>query len=83
MTVVAKTEEQFELTVCNKGSPIPPATMERLFSPFSRGEVGMNQQGLGLGLYIAFEIAKAHGGTIDVTSTPELTCFRLRTPLEA
>jgi sigma-B regulation protein RsbU (phosphoserine phosphatase) len=82
VTVVAKTEEQFELTVCNKGSPIPPATMERLFSPFSRGEAGMNQQGLGLGLYIAFDIARAHGGTIDVTSTPELTCFRLRTPLQ-
>ena len=30
-----------------------------------------SQQGLGLGLYIASEIAKAHGGTIDVTSTPE------------
>ena len=38
--------------------------------------------GLGLGLYIAFEIAKAHGGTIDVTSTPELTCFTLRMPLQ-
>lgn len=82
VTVVAKTEEQFELAVCNKGSPIPPAAMERLFSPFSRGEVRPSQQGLGLGLYIASEIAKAHGGTIDVTSTPELTCFTLRMPLQ-
>jgi sigma-B regulation protein RsbU (phosphoserine phosphatase) len=79
--VVAKTEEQFELAVCNKGSPIPLAAMERLFSPFARGEVRPNQQGLGLGLYIASEIAKAHGGAIDVTSTPELTCFTLRMPL--
>ena len=82
VTVVAKTEEQFELAVCNKGSPIPPDAMERLFSPFSRGEVRPSQQGLGLGLYIAFEIAKAHGGTIDVTSTPELTCFTLKMPLQ-
>ena len=82
VTVVAKTEEQFELAVCNKGSPIPPDAMELLFSPFSRGEVRPSQQGLGLGLYIASEIAKAHGGTIDVTSTPELTCFTLRMPLQ-
>ena len=81
VTVVAKTEEQFELAVCNKGNPIPPDAMERLFSPFSRGEVRPSQQGLGLGLYIASEIAKAHGGSIDVTSTPDLTCFTLRMTL--
>ena len=82
VTVTAKTEDQFELAVCNAGNPIPPAAMERLFYPFSRGEVRPSQQGLGLGLYIASEIAKAHGGTIDVTSTPELTCFTLRMPLQ-
>ena len=81
VTVIAKTEEQFELAVCNTGNPISAAAMERLFFPFSRGEVRPSQQGLGLGLYIASEIAKAHGGTIDVTSTPALTCFTLRMPL--
>ena len=81
VTVTAKTEDQFELTVCNAGNPIAPAAMERLFYPFSRGKVRPSQQGLGLGLYIASEIAKAHGGTIDVTSTPELSCFILRMPL--
>ena len=82
VTVIAKTEEQFELSVCNAGTPIPLAAMEQLFYPFSRGKVRPSQQGLGLGLYIAAEIAKAHGGTIDVTSTPELTNFTLRMPLE-
>ena len=82
VTVTAKTEEQFELAVCNAGNPISADAMERLFSPFSRGEVRPSQQGLGLGLYIASEIAKAHGGTIDVTSTPDLTCFTLRMPLQ-
>ena len=56
--------------------------MERLFFPFWRGEVRPNQQGLGLGLYIASEIAKAHGGTLDVTPTPQLTCFTLKMPLQ-
>ncbi len=82
VTVIAKTEDQFELAVCNAGTPIEAAAMERLFRPFSRGEVRPSQEGLGLGLYIASEIAKAHGGSIDVTSTPELTCFTLRMPLQ-
>jgi sigma-B regulation protein RsbU (phosphoserine phosphatase) len=81
VTVTAKIEDEFELAVCNAGNPIPPAAMERLFQPFARGEVRPSKQGLGLGLYIASEIAKAHSGTIDVTSTPELTCFTLRMPL--
>jgi sigma-B regulation protein RsbU (phosphoserine phosphatase) len=81
VTVTAKTEGQFELSVCNAGNPISPAAMERLFSPFSRVEVRPSQEGLGLGLFIASEIARAHGGTIDVTSTPELTCFTLKMPL--
>ena len=37
--------------------------MERLFQPFFRGAATAEQQGLGLGLYIASEIARAHGGS--------------------
>jgi len=79
--VSVKTEDQFELSICNRGNPIPPEAMERLFYPFSRGEVRPSQQGLGLGLYIASEIARAHAGRIEVTSTPKLTCFTLKMPL--
>ena len=82
VTVSAKTEEQFELAVCNAGNPIPADAMQRLFYPFSRGDVRPSKRGLGLGLYIASEIAQAHGGTIDVKSTAELTCFTLRMPLQ-
>lgn len=83
VTVSARTVGEFELKVCNKGSPIAPAAMERLFHPFSRGEVRASLQGLGLGLYIASEIAKAHGGTIDATSTSDLTCFTFTMPLQS
>jgi sigma-B regulation protein RsbU (phosphoserine phosphatase) len=82
VTVTARTPDRFELEVCNAGTPIAQEAMERLFLPFSRGEVRSSQQGLGLGLFIASEIAKAHGGRIDVSSTPELTCFKFRMPLE-
>jgi len=80
--VTAKTDEQFELVVCNAGAPIPADAMARLFQPFARGEVRPSQEGLGLGLYIASEIAKAHGGAIDVTSTEKETCFTFRMPLQ-
>jgi phosphoserine phosphatase RsbU/P len=79
--VSARTDDLFELSVCNAGSPIPAAAMERLFYPFARGEVRPSQQGLGLGLYIASEIAKAHGGELNVTSTSQQTCFILKMPL--
>jgi signal transduction histidine kinase len=72
----------FELSVSNAGEPIPPAAMERLFEPFSRGHVRPNQKGLGLGLYIASEIARAHGGTLTVHSSPEETRFTFRMPLD-
>jgi signal transduction histidine kinase len=68
----------FTLSVSNAGDPISLETRERLFLPFARGDVLPNQQGLGLGLYIASEIARAHGGTIEVTSTPEETRFTFR-----
>jgi sigma-B regulation protein RsbU (phosphoserine phosphatase) len=43
--------------------------------------VRASAQGLGLGLYIAHEIARAHGGTLGVTSTEAETCFTLRMPI--
>ena len=80
--VKATTNGRFVLAVCNNGAAIPPATMARLFQPFARGDVRREQQGLGLGLYIASEIARAHGGKIDVTSSAEETCFTFSMPLD-
>lgn len=70
----------FVLSVANSGEPIPPAAMERLFEPFERGAVRPSAQGLGLGLYIAAEIARAHGGTLNVESSPAQTKFTFRMP---
>jgi phosphoserine phosphatase RsbU/P len=80
--VVASTANgMFELWIANAGEPIPEAAMASLFQPFFRGQVRASLQGLGLGLHIASEIAKAHEGTLSVTSTAEETRFTFLMPL--
>jgi signal transduction histidine kinase len=71
----------FELYVENVGEPIPPHLVDRLFQPFVRSSERTNHKGLGLGLYIAAEIARAHGGTLSVSTAARLTRFTLRMPL--
>jgi signal transduction histidine kinase len=68
---------KFELVVQNQGTPIDPAIMRRLFQPFVRGAdpKGKNSMGLGLGLFIASEIAKAHDGQLTVASDLNRTAF--------
>jgi signal transduction histidine kinase len=70
-----------ELSVANAGKPIPTSAQEQLFQPFFRAASQPGEAGLGLGLYIASEIAKAHGGTLDVASSPDETRFTFRMPL--
>jgi signal transduction histidine kinase len=73
----------FELSVANFGEPIPPETVDRLFQPFSRASARPGQQGLGLGLFIASEIARAHQGSLAVASESEETRFTFRMPAPA
>ena len=72
---------EFNLSVTNGGDPIPPAARAQLFQPFFRGTVRRSQQGLGLGLFIVNEIARAHGGTMEVESTETATRFTFSMPL--
>jgi len=79
--VAASTSEgRFELSVANAGAPIPDEARPMLFQPFYRGAVRPAMQGLGLGLYIVSEIARAHGGTIDVNSSAKETRFTFKMP---
>jgi signal transduction histidine kinase len=73
-------DDAFELSLANSGDPIPPAAMERLFQPFYRVAIERSL-GLGLGLYIASEIARAHGGTLGVDSSRDETRFTFRMPI--
>ena len=75
-------KEEFSLSVINHGNPIPVAALDRLFHPFYRGDDKSLKEGLGLGLFIASEIAKAHGGKLNVTSTNEHISFTLQIPVK-
>ena len=60
------------IEVADRGPGIPPGERERLFEPFFRGEGARHQQlpGSGLGLHLVQRIAAAHGGRVDVESSP-------------
>jgi PAS domain S-box-containing protein len=76
--------EAVTIVVHNWGPPIPPQLRAHLFEPFRRGAQPSARGpsgGLGLGLYIASEIARAHGGEIVCTSSEaEGTAFTVRLP---
>ena len=65
----------------NFGEPIPAHAMENLFSPFERGKSRSSLQGLGLGLYISSQIAKAHEGSLTAKSEGRETTFTFRMPI--
>ncbi|HEU4612915.1 MAG TPA: GAF domain-containing sensor histidine kinase, partial [Kofleriaceae bacterium] len=72
------------LSVHNKGA-IPAKLLPKLFDPF-RGTTHRrdHSRGLGLGLYIVKELARAHGGSVEVASSEaDGTTFTVRLPRRA
>ncbi|AKJ02755.1 diguanylate cyclase/phosphodiesterase [Archangium gephyra] len=71
------------LAVHNTGTPIPADKMPLLFQPMRRATNDVDKAGrsVGLGLYIVEHIARAHGGTVEVSSTETAgTTFTVRLP---
>ncbi len=52
------------LSVHSQGEPIPPEQLERIFERFYRADPSRTQEGYGLGLAIATELAKLHHGKV-------------------
>lgn len=83
---IAQEGPHIVLSVRNDGAPIPPHLLPTIFEPLVRDTSPHAQQhrrdgSVGLGLYIAREIAASHGGTIDVSSSAESgTVFKIRVP---
>lgn len=76
IVTLSRNHEGAVFSVQNRGEPIPAGAMPHLFDPQARyssyaaSERG-SSAGLGLGLFIAAQIASAHGGRVDVVSTVE------------
>jgi signal transduction histidine kinase len=67
------------LTVGNTGPPIPREMQDHVFERFARGPVGQNISGHGLGLNLARELARLHGGDLRlVCSNEKWTEFEVR-----
>ena len=79
--------EQVEIVVEDTGRGIPREHLPYIFDRFYRvtasGTAPTPEQGLGLGLSFVAWIAKAHGGTVEVESTPgQGTRFTILLPVE-
>ena len=69
------------VAITNYGPCIPEDLMPVLFDPFQHGRSDGQKSGhLGLGLYIAHEIARSHGGALDARSRDGTTTFTMRLP---
>jgi signal transduction histidine kinase len=82
-TLTLRTSHLGEMAIAeivNTGPAIPAEILTRIFEPFfTTKPVG---KGLGLGLDSVNRIIAKHNGTVGVESSPGLTCFQVRLPLE-
>jgi two-component system sensor histidine kinase/response regulator len=74
-------QDEVILSVSNRGT-IPPELVNHLFDPFRGGQrTPGRSEGLGLGLYIVFQVVTAHGGGVEVTTgRDERTVFQVALP---
>jgi signal transduction histidine kinase len=70
---VEQSKELLQIIIADRGPGIPAAEQERIFKPFVRGEASRSKDtgGNGLGLSIARNIARAHGGELTLRSGSE------------
>lgn len=59
------------LAIGNTGSPISPPAQAHIFERFHRGTMGENVPGYGLGLNLARELARLHGGDLRLVSSAD------------
>jgi signal transduction histidine kinase len=82
--VLSGKKADIRLEVTNSGPTIDASALSQIFDPLKRGSAqGGNpdaREGLGLGLFIVREIAKAHGGEVEARSDGGETTFAVRLP---
>jgi signal transduction histidine kinase len=79
--IVAAGNGAVEIAVRNSESTIPVSEQTRIWERFYRGAQARHVPGSGMGLAIVQQIARAHGGSLSVSSSPEAgTTFTLSLP---
>jgi signal transduction histidine kinase len=74
---IAAVDGELDIYVENDGTPIPEEQMGQLFEPFTSSK----SSGLGLGLWVTYQIVRQLQGEITVTSEDGITTFRVTLPL--
>lgn len=77
-------DKTLQITITNSSQDIPPSERDRIFERFYRGDPARTRkiEGIGLGLSLSQEIAKAHQGELTLAQTPlGQTAFTLKLPL--
>lgn len=82
MLSLRRNGDKAEITLKNHGKTIPPDKLERIFEQFYRADTSRTSStgGAGLGLAIAKEIVRLHGGEISAESENESVCFTVLLP---
>lgn len=70
------------IRICNTGSIPPIHEASMAWKPFSRLSNVRGEEGIGLGLYVAYRIANMHGGTIETMSDGVQFCVTMQLPLK-
>jgi signal transduction histidine kinase len=80
---VERDESSIRLQVQDQGPGIPPEVHDNLFTAFVHAEgKSQGERSIGLGLAIAREIARAHGGELSARSSSSGSTFTLSLPIE-
>jgi len=79
----SSTANEFIASVTDTGVGIAPENIPLLFEKYSKVEQLTSQDGNGLGLFIVKALVEAHGGRVEVESTPDFgSCFSVILPID-
>lgn len=78
-------DTQTTILVCDAGQGIPKASREKIFEPFERGSDSLVEgvSGTGIGLSIARDLCRLHGGDLKLMDSEQGACFEVTLLTEA
>ena len=81
-TQLAREGDRVRISVQDNGPGVPTELQQNVFQRFARGDTSRNRAvgSTGLGLSIVAAVAQAHGGTVELASSPGDTTFSVLLP---